>query len=220
MPMHPVLGEIPGAGFLAGTLVQTHTGLKPVEALTTGAMVLTRPENGDGPDTFKRVTRTFQLHSKEVRAIEYVRSGSVTSTYLYATGEQPFWVVEKGWTHIDELLPGNDLLMADGSTAFVYRKHFVFQSTTEAIGHVIHDVESPGFLLNLSDGRPINDGQEIFISEALNGRQLNSAACHVYNFVMEDGGSCFVGPDGVWVHNKCTALATKPKSSGEAGSQS
>ena len=54
--------------FVAGTLVHTKDGLKPIEQVKVGDWVLSRPENPEeGTETaYKRVAQTFRFEDKPV----------------------------------------------------------------------------------------------------------------------------------------------------------
>ncbi len=49
----------PPCCFVAGTRVHTDKGLVPIQDLKVGDMVLSKPENGEGELTYKRVIKTF-----------------------------------------------------------------------------------------------------------------------------------------------------------------
>ncbi|MCL2076004.1 MAG: Hint domain-containing protein [Betaproteobacteria bacterium] len=51
--------------FIAGTLVHTKEGLRPIEQIRVGDYVLSKPENGEGEVTYKRVINTFEFEDKE-----------------------------------------------------------------------------------------------------------------------------------------------------------
>lgn len=84
------------SGFVAGTLVHTQEGLKPIEQIKVGDYVLSKPDRGgeiisaveaatttrlcsaesaEGKVSYKRVTRTFESESDELYYIAYFCSG-------------------------------------------------------------------------------------------------------------------------------------------------
>lgn len=85
--------------FVAGTLVHTKEGLKPIEQIKVGDLVLTRPENGEGELSYQPVTRTFQYENREVYYVKWgvkreQPSGESTWSYdeMAVTGGHPIWV--------------------------------------------------------------------------------------------------------------------------------
>jgi hypothetical protein len=54
------------ACFVAGTLVHTREGLKPIEEIKVGDYVLSKPESGEGELCYQPVTQTFEHDDKEV----------------------------------------------------------------------------------------------------------------------------------------------------------
>lgn len=66
----PPLDHEPGC-FVAGTLVHTKEGLKPIEQIQVGDWVLSKPESGEGEQAYKRVARTFSFEDKAVVRIQY-----------------------------------------------------------------------------------------------------------------------------------------------------
>lgn len=76
--------------FVAGTLVHTKEGLRPIEEINVGDYVLSKPENGGELD-YKRVTKTFERENIEVWGVTYeVDRGK--EELIVTTAEHPFWV--------------------------------------------------------------------------------------------------------------------------------
>lgn len=101
------------ACFVAGTLVHTKDGLKPIEEIKVGDFVLSKPETGEGELSYQRVTRTFVHENQEVWAIVYrvndkARDGSRSEGWLAATKDHPFWQIDTAYT-VDENDPTNEL---------------------------------------------------------------------------------------------------------------
>lgn len=98
--------------FVAGTLVQTAAGEKPIEEVQAGDVVLSfdpeRSNASTGEPERQNVTRTFTRTSSVVLDIHV---GKETIT---ATPEHPFWVIGAGWTAAGELRRGSALLTKDG----------------------------------------------------------------------------------------------------------
>jgi Hint domain len=100
--------------FIAGTLVHTKEGLKPIEQIKVGDWVLSRPEDpAQGTETgYKRVSKTFRFEDKEVVRFWWERSNNLnrdTSNWdnVYVTPNHPVWLNPDGWVPMGRLyLPG------------------------------------------------------------------------------------------------------------------
>jgi hypothetical protein len=71
--------------FVAGTLVHTKEGLKPIEEIKVGDYVLSKPESGEGELCYQPVTRTFEYDDRE---LYYV---SLEIRRKPVEGEKPVW---------------------------------------------------------------------------------------------------------------------------------
>lgn len=135
--------------FVAGTLVHTKEGLRPIEDIKVGDYVLSKPESGEGELAYKRVSRTYEFDDKEIwyisfHVIENRRRGVPDlDGDLFVTGDHPFWVAAfdgyaewsveaqfenahfiKSWVKAESLQDGMLLLLADGrlvKVGFVYK---------------------------------------------------------------------------------------------------
>lgn len=142
------------ASFVAGTLVHTSEGLRPIEQITVGDAILSRAENGTGETAYKRVLRTFEFDDKEVWYVSWedssilpkLREGLTSQQFLDAHGQsfvvttphQLFWVVDS-----DE-----DELQWDESSAYA-------QGQAPKLQWVRADHLSAGMTLLLADGRQV-----------------------------------------------------------------
>jgi RHS repeat-associated protein len=98
--------------FVAGTLVQTKDGLKPIEDIKAGDLVLSRDEK-TGEVTYKEVVRTFITPDQRVISIGVEDEKGSADTYE-ATAEHPFYVKEKGWVGASDLKPGDEVFSSTG----------------------------------------------------------------------------------------------------------
>lgn len=103
--------------FVAGTLVHTKDGLKPIEQIKVGDWVLSRPENPEeGTATaYKRVSNTFRFENKPVVSLSWFQRpaddptgekyGGLKSTFdwVFATPNHPVWVERHGWVAVERL---------------------------------------------------------------------------------------------------------------------
>lgn len=118
-------------GFPAGTRITTDKGLKSIEDIQVGDMVLSKPDTGIGEQSFKPVVRTFVNHQQEIYRLTYaivnasVEANSLKHKAIHslsrkgndytirATPNHPFWVKGQGWTSLKQLRHGQLLEMKD-----------------------------------------------------------------------------------------------------------
>jgi hypothetical protein len=101
--------------FVEGTPVHTQNGLKPIESISIGDLVLSK--NGiTGKPTYKTVTQTFINDDKAVLDIEFKSDGGISETFGI-TQEHPVWVVSKGWVEAGNLKVGDKVDRLDGQQA-------------------------------------------------------------------------------------------------------
>jgi hypothetical protein len=97
--------------FVAGTLVHTREGLRPIEQIKAGDYVLSKPEDGQGETAYKRVTRTFEFEEQETWFVSWYDTGFLHKArcnkeisredflkaygngFVITTPNHPFWVV-------------------------------------------------------------------------------------------------------------------------------
>ena len=93
--------------FVAGTLVLTEDGEKPIEEIEVGDYVYsTDPETGESE--YKEVLWTYQRESYELVHV------FVADKEIVTTPNHPFWV-ESEWIVAGNLQTGDILTLADGS---------------------------------------------------------------------------------------------------------
>lgn len=101
-----------GGCFVAGTLVHTSEGLKPIEEIEVGDLVAAK-ETIDGEVQWKPVTELYVYENKEVLHITFTsKSGDIET--ISATPEHPFWVVGQGWTTAGNLVVSDIITDKDG----------------------------------------------------------------------------------------------------------
>lgn len=102
---------------VAGTLVQTQDGLRPIETIKVGDWVLSRPENSEegAEAAYKRVVNTFRFEDKPVVRLNWFQRpaddvdgekyGDRTSEFdgIFATPNHPVWVEGHGWLAVERL---------------------------------------------------------------------------------------------------------------------
>lgn len=95
--------------FVAGTPIMTEDGLRPIETITTGTVVLTRDQFG-GEQEWRPVLRTVVHQVHALVRLTIVDGAGVTDT-LVATPDHPLQSLERGWVVAAELVPGRDHLL-------------------------------------------------------------------------------------------------------------
>ncbi|AMC33364.1 polymorphic toxin-type HINT domain-containing protein [Janthinobacterium sp. B9-8] len=134
-----------GGCFIAGTLVHTDQGLKPIEKIRIGDRVLSQPEGG-GERVCKQVVNTFTYDDKEIWVVKYTLAAEdhlkrdQPIHHLYATANHPFWVDGEGWTAAEELSADQQLQLADGGVAIVQQVWPVWRTPVAGMGWVRTDI--------------------------------------------------------------------------------
>ena len=191
--------------FVAGTLVHTKEGLKPIEQIQVGDYVLSKPESGKGKVGYKQVLKTFEYEDKEVWYVEFILMDKKRVPdesgigFVVATGNHPFWVkglsvfsettfnlecVSSGaphWLRADELEPDMVLELPDGRRAFVSYVQQLVAMVEENTGWLQGDC--------LEHWQDYNDGRVVDFSDRSPTTQLNYPRTLVLNDVqrMQDG---------------------------------
>ena len=208
--------------FIAGTLVHTREGLKPIEQIQVGDDVLSKPENG-GEQTYKRVTKTFQHENREVclliiqpeKEIATARAEKRTTkeseySCLIGTPNHPIWVKGKGWTSLKGLDFYDEMEFANGEVAMAFGAYPLHRTHTEGVA-LLHvpptDFDSQS-TIDLRVGQSFEYypwwKDEPLIAKGYWGDDRNDYELFrttVYNLEVEDCHSYYVGTRGIWVHN-------------------
>jgi hypothetical protein len=97
-----------GNCFVAGTEVLTAEGMKKIEDIQVGDLVLADDPNTVGEIEYKEVLNTFIRQTDKL--VDLYIDGEVIST----TGEHPFWTPDKGWVEAKDLVVGSLVQTSDG----------------------------------------------------------------------------------------------------------
>jgi RHS repeat-associated protein len=107
--------------FVAGTLVETNEGLRPIEDVEVGDLVLSRDEV-TGETAYKPVTELVRRHERQVwrltLAVTSIGGGQSEATFG-TTDDHPWRTSDGRWVRTDELQVGMEILRADGAPALV-----------------------------------------------------------------------------------------------------
>lgn len=124
--------------FAAGTLVHTKDGLRPIEELKVGDLVLTWPQDMPIPRRprlpdeyiYKPVTKTFVREDTVISHVPLLVTGVGDDEDLRVTPNHPVYAERHGWLPISALKPSYRLVWASFSNALVRRmKHDVERVT-------------------------------------------------------------------------------------------
>jgi hypothetical protein len=104
--------------FATGTLVHTKGGLKPIEEVRVGDLVLSYPDDHRTPDrfrsedeyTYKKVTRVFVTDDQPLHRLIVSNLASGDRETLYVTGNHPFYCNGTGWTPVSKMRRAGDVL--------------------------------------------------------------------------------------------------------------
>jgi hypothetical protein len=147
--------------FVAGTLVHTKEGLRPIEQVKVGDHVLSKPESGVGEASYKRVVQTYVYDDKEVWYLEFTplengRKQPEKEECLYVTPSHPFRVMGlmcggkieefSGWVKVEDLLKeyaegGKFALfeLPDGRSALFENARPILKMANPSLGLVYSD---------------------------------------------------------------------------------
>jgi len=106
-PMSDCAGGVctgPGNCFVAGTQVVTPAGLRAIETLKSGDLVLSRgaPEE---PVVARPIARTFVRAAAELVDVGFVTIDGEHEA-VRSTPEHAYWTLDRGWVGAGELVPG------------------------------------------------------------------------------------------------------------------
>ena len=119
--------------FVAGTLVLTIEGSKPIEEIKAGDLVYsTDPETGESE--YKEVVQTFENETEELVHI------SVADDEIVTTPKHPFYVPHKGWTSAIDLRAGDILVLSNGEYVIVEKvQHEILESPVKVYNFEVQD---------------------------------------------------------------------------------
>jgi hypothetical protein len=217
--------------FVAGTLVHTKEGLKPIEQIKAGDWVLSRPEDPEqSTETgYKRVTKTFKFEEKEVVRFWWSLNPAANwedTESAYVTPKHPVWCNPHGWVAMERLtdpdkrrpgfiMRGNDawyeggwdkgeLILADGTAGTMLDVFDLYKTNRPSIAFKEEDGWGFGALYDFSQVPP-TFGDSVPYDYEKWGDPVNETreryTTTVYNFEVEDWHTYFVGKMGLWVHN-------------------
>ncbi|MEP3889928.1 MAG: RHS repeat-associated core domain-containing protein, partial [Hellea sp.] len=87
--------------FVAGTLVETELGLRPIEKIKVGDLVLSKDEE-TGTTEYKPVLDLLPAHNRVIWVLKTVSELGHSHTFQ-TTDDHPWWIEGHGWKRTDEL---------------------------------------------------------------------------------------------------------------------
>ncbi len=206
------------ACFAAGTLVHTKNGLKPIEQIKVGDLVLSKHESGKGERAYKRVTKTFVHEDRQVIMVTVggmQADGKWRGHRFAVTPEHPFWVQGKGWNEVGTLIasvmkPTKLEIIANENPALNGHLPLFVTSSRDFAWAPLYpkDFALGGAHFDLRT-MELGEKTELFqfktiktIKSAKRAKPEHLFKTTVYNIEVEDFHTYYVGEVGVWVHNK------------------
>ena len=186
--------------FLAGTLVQTQSGRKPIEEIAVGDRVLSR-DDSTGAQGYKRVVRLFRGETTRVVHLRIAKAASVQRgrSQRHRVGQGKGGSSSDGEEGSEPARSGGD----DEQT---------LRCTTEHPFWVQGRGWVPAGKLRVGDELSGSQGERLVVS----GHEVRQEQADHYNFEVEDWHTYFVSETeadpAVWNHNKCP-----PEVSGGSG---
>lgn len=215
------------ACFAAGTFVHTKAGLVPIEQIKVGDYVLSQHDSGTGSRDYKRVLRTIARPPERVIEVKYFPDPSQPRVArITCTINHPFWVIDLGWTHAEDLYrtpKENWLKLSDGANVKAFGTANIYISKQPGVGWRSNssdgDVEAYGALWDFVNHRLVDakveslqviQDHQVPYNDSRFGTFPEELYLHlpVYNLEVEDFHTYYVGEHGVWVHNtNCSGLS-------------
>ncbi len=213
------------AGFAAGTLVHTQSGLLPIEQIQVGDFVLSKHESGEGEREYQRVTRTFVHENQPAITIGYgglQKNELISFRWLMTTPDHPFWVQGRGWVTAEKLkltYPKLHLfeLLEDENPQYVGRRRLFKTGTPDLAwcpnSEKVSSLQEQGWQFHVPSAQRLGQGYDFIDNERLrNGGRVKPEDLYtatVYNIEVEDFPTYYVGEAGVWVAAANSAASQK-----------
>lgn len=119
--------------FVAGTLVTTADGFKPIEEIEVGDKVLSEDET-TGEVEVKEVTQTYVNETDELVHI------GINGETISATPSHPFYVDKLGWTLAGSLRAGDILVLSNGELVTVeWVQHEILENPIKVYNFEVED---------------------------------------------------------------------------------
>ncbi|EQA43152.1 intein C-terminal splicing domain protein [Leptospira broomii serovar Hurstbridge str. 5399] len=172
--------------FTAGTLIRTKSGLKPIEKIEIGDLVLSLdPKTGEL--SYKKVLRLFSNETPIVHRITYTNGNVINTTWNH-----PFFIRGKGFTEVRNIQPEERSV----TVASIRNSYRIERGSGIQIGASLASLGSRSTNSNSATWK-----DEIRGTVGIAKIEEVYEKTKVYNFEVEENHTYFVGKDGVLVHN-------------------
>ena len=199
-PAGPGEGIGMGGGYVAGTLVHTSTGLVPIQDVQVGDLVQVRP-HVTSEKAFRRVIGRSVRADRTIEKLTFVSDDdSLSEHHVYVNGNQPFWVVDAGWTPARQLRLEAAVRLADGSQAELLARSPVWRTDSPNVGWTRDPFEEAGRDIDFTSMEVV--GERDF-DEGLLANEAASPYFRgtVFGLQIEELHAFHVTRLGVWVHD-------------------
>jgi len=209
--------------FVAGTLVETEYGLRPIEEIQKGDLVWARDEE-TGEEALKPILGLIRLHDRVIWDLETVSETGEAHTFG-TTDDHPWWVEGHGWKRTDELGPKDILVTQTGekvsilsvTNTNVIEPTFNFEVAdfnTYFVGESkvwVHNASKCGLTPPKMPNSKVAEGSGVKITHKYKSGDHGPAHMHV------DGGgaSTKIGPNGKPIKGSGELTNTQQKVVGE-----
>ena len=200
--------------FIRGTRVHTANGLRPIDALGEGDLVLARPENGTDEPVFRPIKDIVRTESCVIREVSTLGPDAATGYCYGVSRDQRFRTPKKGWVPADKLRNGHRLMQADGSCGEVSRQFPIYRTATPGVGWVqaLKRLEgSWGSLFDYENYAVVNrdDGGEIYLSPEVASSRDRFLKVTAFGLRVHEHNNFHVGSQGCWVHGESEASVNR-----------
>jgi len=216
-------------GYVAGTLVHTGDGLRPIETIRVGDSVLSHSEDPsqDSGRDYKSVTRVHCFGDRNIMQFVWAHndgSGNGSFDHALSTPNPPIWSHPQGWLPIARVpytsagtveWLGRNLIMADGSVGERYELNRVYRTKNSDIAYVHCDGYGSGNYVDLSSAphRFLSEHEESLVEPSREDQDSDewfTLTATVYHLEVQDWHTFFIGKTGVLVHDARFTSANVP----------
>jgi hypothetical protein len=197
--------------FAKGTLVHTENGLVPIEQIKVGDRVLSKHESNTGEQAYKHVTKVYEHEPTRVVRLMYRYDASRESLGggIYTTVDHPFWIENTGWTEVRKLKLRSEeawIPTHDGKKVLNSGVKLVMATARSNVGWLSKTgdlLDEYGYEWDFESNSCPNPN--VYSDEDITSYE-NLMKVPVWNLEVEDFHTYYVGKDGLWVHNKNSAI--------------